>query len=86
MRALASIPGAGAPSQIASFETVPGSANTLASASDPGEIVVSFTPQQSSLAIASTASVTPALQARRDALVRSSTRTSWRFRSRACRR
>jgi hypothetical protein len=62
VRALASIPGVGAPSQIASFETVPGSANTLASASDAGEIVVSFTPQQSSLAIASTASVTPAFK------------------------
>jgi len=62
VRALASIPGVSAPSQIVSFETVPGSANTLASASAAGEIVVSFTPQQSSLATASTASVTPAFK------------------------
>jgi hypothetical protein len=58
VQALASVPGADAPTQITSFEAIPGAANTAASTTQANEIVVSFTPQPSSLAIASTASYT----------------------------
>jgi hypothetical protein len=57
VRALAALPGADAPSQIASFESVAGAANTVTSTTDPGAIVVSFTPQSNPVAVASTASV-----------------------------
>jgi hypothetical protein len=58
IRALLTLTGTAAPSQIASLDTVPGAASTVADLSDVNQIVISFTPQPTPLALASTASYT----------------------------
>jgi hypothetical protein len=55
IRALLTIPGADAPAQIASLETIPGAASTVADPSDADKIVVSFAPATTPVALASTA-------------------------------
>jgi murein DD-endopeptidase MepM/ murein hydrolase activator NlpD len=58
IRALLTLSGANAPASIASLETIPGATNTVADPSDSGQIVVSFTPAQLPIALASTAAFT----------------------------
>jgi hypothetical protein len=58
IRALLTLTGDNAPASIASLETIPGAAATVADPSDADQIVVSFTPALTPVALASTAAFT----------------------------
>jgi hypothetical protein len=58
IQALLTLPSANAPAQIASLETIPGAASTVADPSDADQIVLTFSPQSAPVALSTTANYT----------------------------